>query len=448
MSRTLPLAAVWFVLYLPLAQAQNRNVACFTFGPPESISRAGFTKVTVQDTFTPERGYGFRNTADLLAYDRGGAKIERPQDEYTASAYGAFRTTSDLTCALIEGQSDNAFLVALPDGDYTVWLIASDAEWDPPLFEVWANGTKKLDVRIPRRAFVFMEPFQARATGGNLRLELKGPHGWILNALIIGQEGPELDEVVAKAERDIFFLLEEELPNWKEIPPSPTHPPLELTPAEKQRGYVVFPADPCEQIAPGFIPARAAVGRPMTAFATPGEFEPATFGILASQDLGSVTVELADFMGEKGGQRISRQNVSLGVVRCWPVRVSDNVGRGTYQVVPEMIEPPVGRATRVPAGTVKQWWLTVRVPENAPAGRYRMAVTVRPEKAPPTVLEWRLWVLPFPLIRPADKHWGHLAGELPAGGRAARPGAAWPEHARRGGPAGPRRPDRLSRPRV
>jgi len=42
---------------------------------------------------------------------------------------------------------------------YAVWLIAADSEWDPPLFEVWANGEKKIDVRIPRARFVYMQPF-------------------------------------------------------------------------------------------------------------------------------------------------------------------------------------------------------------------------------------------------------------------------------------------------
>ena len=102
---------------------------------------------------------------------------------------------------MIEGTHSNAFLVALPDGDYTVWLVASDAECDPPLFEVWANGQKKLDVRIPRRAFVFMEPFQARAVEGRLKIEIKGPHGWILSALVIGKEGPALTEMIAEIEK-------------------------------------------------------------------------------------------------------------------------------------------------------------------------------------------------------------------------------------------------------
>ena len=35
-----------------------------------------------------------------------------------------------------------------------------------------------------------------------------------------------------------------------------------------------------------------------------------------------------------------------------------------------------------------------------------MKLTLRPEKAPPAVVEWRLLVLPFSVTRPANKHWG------------------------------------------
>ncbi len=412
MGRPLFALIALLALRVPAAQAQPQAVSRFTFGTPASITRAGFTKVTVQDAFSPEKGYGFESTRGLLAYDRGGATVERPKDDYTAGAYGAFRSTSNLTCALVEGPVDNAFVVSLPDGEYTVWLVASDAEWDPPLFEVWANGAKKLDVRIPRAKFVFMEPFQARATGGQLRLELKGRHGWILNSLIIGRDGPELEEAVARAERDIFFLTDAELPNWKERPAAP-NPPLDLTPAEKGNGYVVFAADPGERITPGFVPARAAVGRPLTAFATPGESEPATFGISATKDLGSVAVELSDLAGEKGGQRIPRSTVSVGVVRCRPRRVTGEGPKGEYEVVPDTIEPAAGRVCRVPAGQTKQWWLTLRVPADTPAGRYRMAITVRPENAPASVQELRVLVLPFRLIRPADKHWGTWLESFP-----------------------------------
>ena len=319
---------------------QAAKVAAFQFGTPTSVTRTGFVKVTVNDVFTPEKSYGFQSTEGLLCYDRGGSEIALPEDKYTASAYGAYRTTSDLTCALIEGESENAFQVALPEGEYTVWLIAGDAEWDPPLFEVWANGEKKLDVRIPRARFVFMEPFQARATDGRLRIEFKGPHGWILNGLVIGQEGLGLAEVITKLERDIFFLTEQELPNWHEVKFESANPPLDWSASEQQKGYVVFPVDYTELVTPTFVPARPIIGKPATTFATPGEFEPATFCVSSHEDLGHVTVELSDFVAEGTRRTIAQENVKVGIVRCWPQRVSGWGGKGEYRVVPEMIKRP------------------------------------------------------------------------------------------------------------
>ena len=391
----------------------SSRVVAFQFGTPTSATRTGFTKVTTEDVFTAEKGYGFQATQGSAAFDRGGSAIVLPEDKYTASTYGAYRTTSDVTCALIEGTIDNAFQVALPEGEYTVWLVASDAEWDPPLFEVWANGRKKLDVRIPRARFVFMESFQAHATDGYLRIELKGPHGWILNGLVIGKEGPELAKVIAELERDIFFLTEPELPNWHEVKSAPSNPPLDWNAAEREKGYVVFPVEYTEQITPTFVPARTAIGKPVTTFATPGEFEPATFCVLSHKDLGRVTLELSDFVAEKGKQTIARENMKVGIVRCWPQRVSGWGGKGEYHVVAEMIEGPARRASHVAAGQVRQWWLTVRVPTDVAPGRYRMSLTVRPEKAEPTLMEWRLLVLPFRLNRPVDKHWGTWLESFP-----------------------------------
>jgi hypothetical protein len=95
-----------------------------------------------------------------------------------------------------------------------------------------------------------------------------------------------------------------------------------------------------------------------------------------------------------------------------------------------MIEAPAGRVRHVGAGQVKQWWLTGRVPEDAPAGRYRMSLMVRPETAPPTVLEWRLLVWPFHLARPAGKHWGTWLESFPPVG-----GLRGPERRGRNTPA-------------
>jgi hypothetical protein len=414
------------------SQENTLELGRFAFGTPESVLRSGFTKVTVKDAFTAEKGYGFESTQRLEAFDRGGSEIVLPKDQYTASVYGAYRTTSDLTCALIEGTTTNVFQVAMPEGEYTVWLIAGDAEWDPPLFEVWANGEKKLEVRIPRARFVFMEPFRARATAGLLRIEFKGPHGWILSGLVIGKEGPALARAVSEIDRDIFFLSAAELANWKELKHVPTNPPLEWTSAELQKGYLVYPVNYTEQITPGFVPLRNAIGRPVTAFATPGEFEPASFCVSARMDLGAMKLEEGRFVDEQTKQTIAPENVDVGVVRCWPQRESSWGTKGNFLVVPEMIERPEGRVSHRGIGAVQleQWWLTIHVPSNTPPGRYRMPLTLRPEKAAPTVFECRLLVLPFELTRPRDRHWGTWLESFPPVG-----GLSGPERRGRNTPA-------------
>ena len=60
------------------------EVAAFTFGPPTSVTRRGFAKVTVGDAFSAGKGFGFESATGLLAYDRGGSEIVPPKDEYTA----------------------------------------------------------------------------------------------------------------------------------------------------------------------------------------------------------------------------------------------------------------------------------------------------------------------------------------------------------------------------
>jgi len=79
--------------------AAAKDFARFSFGTPTSVTRPGFAKVTVSDAFTAEKGFGFQSAQGLLGFDRGGSEIVRPGDEYTARTYGAYRTTSDLTCA-------------------------------------------------------------------------------------------------------------------------------------------------------------------------------------------------------------------------------------------------------------------------------------------------------------------------------------------------------------
>ena len=388
--------------------------------------------------FASDTAYGFESGEGLTEVDHSRSywcgKKPHPANNRLARAYGAYRVTSHSTCDFVEGTGNNAFLLRAPDGEYEVWMVVADPAHAPPFFEVRANGETKHSVGLGRRGFVFVEPFRARATRGTLRVELAGPHGWLLNALVVGRPGEKMSKIVTDLERDIFFDYPEHLSDWKAIEQPPEHPKPALTAEEQERGYVVFARAYSAKVYPFTKPSRQEIGQPLTALATPGEFEPATAAVYPVSDLGAMDVEVSDF-ATVDGNTISRDSVEIGIVRCWKHRRREGRGpKGHYMVEPELIDPPRGRRRLVKAGETKQWWFTVHVPEDAKAGRYRAVVTFRPESAAPVRVEWRLLVLPFRLTRPTDRHWGTWLDTFPplAGLRGpARRGRNTPEEADR-----------------
>lgn len=387
------------------------------FGTPGSKTRPGFTKVSSTQVFAPGQEYGFGTAEGLRAIDRGGSywaeKKPHPTNKALAAKYGPYRMTSYTNCDFVEGTQDNAFLLRAPDGEYEVWAVVSDPAEEPPFFEIRANGETKHKVRLRRRGFVFVEPFRARAEEGVLRIEFAGPHGWLLNALVVGLPGEKLAETVAEMERDIFFAYPEHQDDWRLQKRGSKYGPPALTREEQARGYVVFSRDYTEKVYPFTCPDRREIDRPLTASATPGEFEPASTAIYPTRDLGVVNVEVSDFTNEDG-DRISQDRVEVGIVRCWAQRRgSARGGSGPYEIEPELIEPAQGRVRKVEAGETKQWWFTTHVPQDAASGRYRAQVTFTPQAAAPVTVEWRLLVLPFKLGEVRDRHWGTWLDTFP-----------------------------------
>ena len=169
-------------LVVVVADPATAEPWAFDFGAPGSVTRDGFVKVTSSDGLSGEVGHGFESTEGLLDVDRSSAywwkKQVHPTNERLGRVYGEYRSTSYTTCDFVEGTQDNAFIVSAPDGEYEVWAIVADPAEAPPFLEIRANGETKHHVRLGRRGFVFMEPFQARAEDGVLRIELAGSHGY------------------------------------------------------------------------------------------------------------------------------------------------------------------------------------------------------------------------------------------------------------------------------
>jgi len=205
--------------------------------------------------------------------------------------------------------------------------------------------------------------------------------------------------------------------------------------------YVV-PAITDVRILPTTAMSSDYVSNQVSIVACRGEYEPATFVVQANEAITSLAVEATDLAGPSGS--ILSTDVDIRVVKCWYVAGTTMPYRGTKTLVPELllkddtlvkvengenyvklttgeyvwISDPTATSTQyptiesmpikdsptllpvdIPAGTNKQFWVTVHVPESTAAGTYvgniNLSTTASGLMAQ---MSLELQVLPFDLL--------------------------------------------------
>jgi len=163
--------------------------------------------------------------------------------------------------------------------------------------------------------------------------------------------------------------------------------------AAQDTGYVVFAKHYLERGNHLTVPRPAQISAPLSVFASRGEYEPASFAVRAERDLEAVRVELTgDLLGPDGAV-IPADAVKIRVVEL----MNRWLDSGTFERVECFLIR--NRPRDVAADTTQRWWLTVRVPDDAPAGRYETRVRIAPANAEATEIPLRVEVLPLALGR-------------------------------------------------
>ena len=174
------------------------------------------------------------------------------------------------------------------------------------------------------------------------------------------------------------------------------------------------------------LPARHIIDGPIadeiSIFACPGEYEPAAFVLVPSKDT-TVTFQLGDLAA--GDRVIGRDSLDLRVVKAWYqagieineiskrlltpelllndddlVKVDHENKTNVVRDIDAPRDAPDLLPVRIDQGKAKQFWLTVRVPDDAPPGDYRGKITIRADGLERRDLTLRLRVLPFALEEP------------------------------------------------
>jgi hypothetical protein len=209
---------------------------------------------------------------------------------------------------------------------------------------------------------------------------------------------PEVDPPAPRLARD-----QPTVPgNYSEIPFDERAPVPALTPPETERGYVLFQRAIMDPVYPNTRPLGHERLEGLTAFATPGEFEPVTFSIYPTRGLKNLRVRTSSLRSDN--DEIPAANLTTRLVTYWNVGYPRYTSRDTYRRTPELLERVTAHSS--PPGECQRWWITVRVPEDAAPGLYRGTVTVWDDGYDTAVeIPLELRVLGFPLLTDPAKHY-------------------------------------------
>ena len=189
--------------------------------------------------------------------------------------------------------------------------------------------------------------------------------------------------------------------------------------ADKVHDFIIFPVAPFTTVLPDTLPPQQSAGATVRMRACAGEFEPASFAIRAIKPLRDLSLATSNLTCREN--MIPAEEIEIHIVKVWrqaghPTIADATLGAG--HLVPELLvkddrveltgSRPNVRLTGPVATTLapertKQFWLTVRVPDELPPGCYRGNVTLTIADSDPVQIPLEVEVLPFPLAASRKK---------------------------------------------
>lgn len=194
---------------------------------------------------------------------------------------------------------------------------------------------------------------------------------------------------------------------WKEIPHEETQKLPSLSEEEKNRGYVIFSRHYLDPVYSSSLPASYEITKELRIFAAPGEYEPCSFSIHALRDIKNLKITVTDFLDESGNL-INKNNIDIRAVRILPYRIGKE---NEYEMKPAVLEKR--DKVNIAQETTRQFWITVKIPENAVPGFYKASLQIEAPEQQPAFLTFRVRVLPVKLSEP-DVAYGmcyHISAE-------------------------------------
>jgi hypothetical protein len=387
----------WFFIFLAcvlIPRVGASAPALYDMGTSASAVWDGFTRVTAQSIFTPDAGFGWESGQGLRARAQA----------YEAPVHNASRGsdepppiwTNAITEDAILGEREDAFLARLPPGAYELYIVCGTSEamrsqyFD---FDVQV-GQERQRLQFEGGYRFHALRFRTMVRQEPLAVRFIPRSKWVVNAILaypLADAQRMQQQVIAPFEQSTWRMPPDQWAKWKEDPRPAPDPMPPLNEAMPRANAILYARHYLECIYPDTRPRAEEIVNPaIRIFATPGEYEPATFTLLPLADVSGVRVAVSDIGPVPAG------NIEVRRVRYSMARPNYRVNY-RYRIVPDILER-VDRSARLDlkAGENTTFWLTVRVPEDAPPGIYNGTIRVGGSRGAMT-LPITLRILPFKL---------------------------------------------------
>jgi len=388
-----------FAMLSMTAQAEASGACLFDLGSSSSAVWEGCARVTPDNVFSRQTGFGWQSKEGLRVLVRAYTGMienrSRGQDEPPPI------WTNPITEDAILGERENAFLFQTPPGDYEVYVLCGTSEaMSSQYFDFTVQvGGDQQRVQFEGGYRFRALRFRARAGQEPLAVQFTPRSKWVACAILAW---PAAD--AARVQRQIIAPLEEwtyrmppaEWAQWQEDLEPDSGPLPEPSEADRQRGFVVYSRHYLECVYPHTRPRAEDVNPALRLFATPGEYEPMNFVVYPLADLREARVTVSDIGPVPAG------NIDVRHVRFLRARPNYRV-RFRYRVVPDVLEH--FQTLDLPAEENARFWITAHVPDDAPAGTYHGQVTFECSGGK-AVLPVTLRILPFRLQDDPNKLFG------------------------------------------
>lgn len=395
----------------------------FDFGPKKSPSFARFFVCDSHEVYAPDKGFGwipYEGGEPVTVSNFGLASDSVPglgeRDRAGAVSDALYR---DLlaSCEYYHTQVRQTFAVDVPDGTYQVMTMHGDIQYGragEQSYWIEAEGLKVVDnISLPASLTADVE-FTVEVADGRLDLTLDAANpnpasrGFCINGLVILPANTQAERDFAGRKKELLRASIERVRHeafdkrFREVPYEETALMVEPSAEDSARGFIGWAPNWMDRIFPNSVPDEADVKRPCATFATPGEYEPVTVAMTTLRDLEDVTVSVGDLVGEAG--TIPASAIEVRKVGYWKQRIGSSWSK-EWRTMPELLE--LFQDVDVAQGVTQEFWLTIKVPEDAAAGTYEGPITVSaPGGAWQTTLS--LQVLAFrlePAERPVGMYW-------------------------------------------